>query len=135
MRYLSVLCFLLISFSCIGKQASSERKRIFYVDADSGSDANSGHSPELEWAGLEKVNETIYQSGDQILFNAGTKYKGQLVLNGSGNQNHPIMVDKYGDGARPLIEAEGNFSEALIIKNLKFWNVQNLECTNSGIIK
>ena len=57
------------------------------------------------------------------------------MLNGSGNQNHPIMVDKYGDGAKPLNEAEGNFSEALLIKNVEFWNVQNLECTNSRIIK
>ena len=57
------------------------------------------------------------------------------MLNGSGNQNHPIMVDKYGDGAKPLNETEGNFSEALLIKNVEFWNVQNLECTNSRIIK
>ena len=61
MRHLPILFILLIFFSCTEKQVSSESKNIFYVDATNGSDANSGHSPESAWAGLEKVNETIFQ--------------------------------------------------------------------------
>ncbi|MCK5370519.1 MAG: hypothetical protein KAQ62_18280, partial [Cyclobacteriaceae bacterium] len=132
MRYLIILFILLLFFSCTEKQVSSESKNIFYVDANNGSDANSGNSPESAWAGLENVNETIFHPGDIILFKAGTSYKGQLVLNGSGNKNHPVIIDKYGKGNKPMIEAEGNYSEALLLKNVEYWEVQNLELTNNG---
>lgn len=132
MRYTSILFILIIFFSCSEKQVSNRENKIYYVDAINGSDVNPGHSPELAWAGLGKVNETTFQPGDKILFKAGTSYKGQLALKGSGTQDYPISVDMYSDGTKPLIEAEGNFSEVLLIRNVEFWEVQNLELTNNG---
>ena len=47
----------------------------YYVDAENGNDANSGHTPESVWATLEKVNQTIFQPGDKVLFKAGSSWK------------------------------------------------------------
>lgn len=132
MRNTYILILIAIFYSCSEKQNDNEADRMFYVDAISGQDTNSGQSPESAWASLYKVNETTFKPGDQIYIKAGTSYKGQLVLKGSGTPKQPIFVDMYGEGAKPLIEAEGNFSEALLIKNVEFWNVQNLELTNDG---
>lgn len=130
MRYLTILFILTTFFSC--SENREEISRIFYVDANNGNDSNSGLSPDSSWLSLDKVNASVFRTGDKILIKAGTSYRGQLNLKGSGTQDQPIIVDMYGDGDKPLIEAEGNFSEALLLKNVEFWEVQNLELTNDG---
>ncbi len=104
----------------------------YYIDGERGNDSNSGLSLKEAWQTLENANSTIFSNGDSILFRAGTSYIGQLVVHGSGSRSHPIVVDKYGEGNKPLIKAEGKFSEALLLKNVQFWEVNNLELTNYG---
>lgn len=109
-----------------------DKGRNFYIDSSAGNDQNDGLSQSSPWKNLEKVNETVFRPGDKILFKAGTRYQGQLRPQGSGSVEHPIIIDRYGDGDRPLIASEGKFSEALLIKNQEYWEVNNLELTNTG---
>ena len=44
----------------------------YYVDSTSGNDENNGTSENAPWKSLEKVNSTVFQPGDQILFKTGS---------------------------------------------------------------
>jgi hypothetical protein len=100
-----------------------------------GQDAFSGTDPAHAWKTLDRVNRTIFTAGDRILFQAGGRFPGQLAPHGSGKEGAAIIVDAYGDGAKPLIEAAGSYPEALLLKNREYWEVNNLELTNTGLIR
>ena len=73
----------------------------YYVDAENGSDANSGTSPDQAWQTLEKVNSHVFYGDDQLLFKAGNTWTGKLWPKGSGVDGHPIRIGSYGEGAQP----------------------------------
>jgi hypothetical protein len=78
------------------------------------------------------LNSRTFEPGDRILFRAGTRYSGQFKPRGSGEQGRPIVVDVYGDGAKPAIDGDGKALEALVLENVEQWEVNNLEITNTG---
>jgi len=104
----------------------------FYVDSTDGNDNYSGTSPEQAWKSLVPVNSTIFVPGDKILFKAGTSYTGQLKPQGSGEPNEPIIIDMYGDGNKPRINGEGLFLETVLLENVEYYEISNLEITNTG---
>ncbi|MCG8307133.1 MAG: right-handed parallel beta-helix repeat-containing protein [Cytophagales bacterium] len=106
--------------------------KTFYVDSASGDDTDSGNSPSAAWASLEKVNDHLFKPGDKILFKCGTEYQGQLIPKGIGNDENPIVIDMYGNGAKPRIEANGKFDAALKLYNVAYWEINNLMITNTG---
>jgi hypothetical protein len=106
--------------------------RTFYVDSRQGSDANAGTSPAAAWKSLEKVNATLFHPGDRILLRSGSEWGGQLWPKGSGAEGSPIIVDMYGGGVKPVIHGVGRVEDAVLLKNQEYWEIQNLEITNSG---
>lgn len=107
----------------------------YYVDSETGNDNNSGNSPGQAWKTLEKVNKKIFKPGDQILFKTATHYKGRLKLNGSGNNHAPIVVGMYGEGPKPIIHGQGRELEAVLLHNEHYWEIRDLEVTNTGPIR
>lgn len=112
--------------------APQEGPTVYYVDSQSGDDSHDGLSATSAWATLERINSQIFKPGDRILFRAGTHYKGQLAPQGSGTTFKPIVVDLFGGDERPIISAEGKFHEALLLENQEYWEINNLELTNTG---
>ena len=104
----------------------------FYVDSRLGNDASTGTSPGMAWKSLDKVNATIFHPGDRILLRCGSTWSGQLWPKGSGAEGSPITVDMYGGGVKPVIHADGRVEDAVLLKNQEYWEIQNLEITNSG---
>lgn len=105
----------------------------YYVDAVNGNDNNSGTSVGAAWKTLEKVNETTFTAGDKILFKAGCSWVGQLYPKGSGANGSPIIIDKYGTGANPVIIGNTDTSPdgaAVLLKHQQYWEIRNLEITN-----
>jgi len=78
------------------------------------------------------VNGVEFGPGDRILFRAGATFSGRFHARGSGRADAPIVVDRYGEGDKPLIAAEGKFHEALLLENQDYWEVRNLQLTNTG---
>jgi len=101
-----------------------------YVDSAGGDDGNAGTSPEEAWQSLDRVNTRVFAPGDRVLLRAGTRYTGQLCVKGSGRAEMPIVVDSYGEGPKPRIDAEGRYREAVLVHNVEHWEVRNLELTN-----
>jgi hypothetical protein len=87
--------------------SSCSTDKVYYIDAENRNNRHSGQSPDAAWASLEKVNETIFQPGDQILFKAGAQWEGQLELKGSGTSEAHIRVNRYGKGKNPAIHGKG----------------------------
>ncbi len=108
----------------------------FYVDSGSGDDAQSGKTLAQPWKTLERVNQQTFHPGDRILFKAGSHYRGQLKPQGSGavenGKTNVILIASYGGSERPRIDAEGEHLDALLLRNVEFWEVQDLEITNLG---
>jgi len=104
----------------------------FYVDSRGGNDANTGMSPAAAWKTLDKINATTFEPGDRILLKSSSVFRGQLWPKGSGTEGHPIRVDMYGGGVRPVINGDGLFEDAVLLKNQENWEIANLEITNTG---
>src|SRR5205807_3350931 len=105
---------------------------IYYVDSKTGDDANSGTSPDHSWKTLARVNQAVFHGGDRILLKSGSIWTGQLWPKGSGSAEHPIVVDKYAGDAKPVINGSGLAEDAVLLKNQEYWEIRNLEITNTG---
>lgn len=125
MKIIFAFLFMFLLFSCSNKAA-------YFIDAENGDDTNSGHSPKTAWKSLEKVNNTTFIPGDNIYFKAGNSWKGQLELKGSGTFETPIQINKYGQGTNPAIHGNGEKLHTLLLHNVEYWEVRNLEITNTG---
>lgn len=104
----------------------------YYVDSINGSDLNDGKSETRAWKSLERVNNAnSFQPGDRILLKAGCTWLGQLWPKGSGNATAPIIIDMYGEGNKPIINAGGETTvSAVYLYNQEYWEIRNLEVTN-----
>ena len=112
--------------------SSSLLAKTYYVNATIGDDNNSGTSETKAWKTLWKVNQQVFKPGDKILFAAGTSFLGTLKFKGSGKKGKPILVDRYGKGGNPIINGLGWSEATLLLYNVEYWEVRNLEITNQG---
>ena len=127
---------LLLALAFLAPGLGRAAAAVYYVDSQSGDDARSGTAPAQAWKSLEKVNAQVFQPGDQILFKAGTHYSGQLKPQGSGeladNKALVIKLGKFGKGPKPRLDGEGRFLDTLLLRNVEYWEVEELEITNLG---
>ena len=111
----------------------------YHIDSAKGADAHSGLTPAEPWKSLERVNRQVFRPGDVIRFKAGTRYTGQFKPQGSGQaidgKVTPIVVGQYGEGPRPRIDGGGKVLDAVILRNLEYWELEDLEVTNLGPVR
>jgi hypothetical protein len=102
-----------------------------YFVSPSGSDTNSGLSPSQAWQSVSRVNQQIFQPGDNILFARGGRYPGSLQPQGSGSPGSPISMGAYGrTGNLPVIDGTGQEAGVRIF-NQQYWMIDSLEITGS----
>ena len=112
----------------------SAQQRTYFV-SPGGDDSSDGLSVEGAWKTIAKVNGTVFQPGDKILFESGATFKGQLKPRGSGSEGNPIVLSSYGGGERPVIdfgEAEG---AGILLENISYWEVKGMEVTSGAPFK
>lgn len=117
---------------------------IYYVDATMGQDTNNGTSPETAWKSIDRVNQEVFQPGDQILFKAGEEWTGALKPQGSGVDGAPIVIASYGEGKKPLLKPGADWkishmnvanrtiwgptvNNVITFLNQEYWEVRDLE--------
>ncbi len=125
-KLINVISLLLLMANCSLAGAN------YYVNSFSGEDSNNGLNKETPWKSLLNVNNHEFKHGDNIFFAAGTNYEGQLYPKGSGIEGLPIRIDRYGEGANPAIHGNGQKDYTLLLYNVEYWEVRNLEITNQG---
>lgn len=99
---LGILAVLLL---CSGAVQATD----YYV-SPSGSDWNSGKSPEKPWKSIGKVNGRTFEAGDRILFEGAKTFKGSLKFNAkdSCTPDNPVTVGSYGGGRATINSGSKN---------------------------
>ena len=120
-RYLSAILML---------AATSLSAETYYVDSARGDDANAGTRAAQAWRSLEAVNGRELAPGDEVRFVAGGVWRGTLAPRGRGAAGRPVLLGRYGDGARPRIE--GTDEDAVRLRNFPHAVLESLEITNRG---
>lgn len=128
MKWRILLLSLLFCYGSYGQNGF----RSYYLDSENGNDDHSGRTDSEAWQSLDRLNEMEFRPGDQIFLKAGSEFKGQFEPQGSGSKSHPIIVDRYGEGENPVIHGQGGKQYTLLLKNVEYWEVHNLEITNQG---
>lgn len=117
---------------------------VYYVDSVNGDDSFDGQSPETAFRSIEKVNTIQFMPGDQLLFKAGCEWTGALKPQGSGIEGKPILIDRYGEGDRPVLKPGADWTQpyfnsnknffynkqvnnVITFYNQSYWEVRNLE--------
>ncbi|WP_145134446.1 Ig-like domain-containing protein [Paenibacillus sp. Y412MC10] len=129
---MTLIVSMVCSFFTALPQAAMASGTTYYVDSTGGDDGNNGTSQGSAWKTLDKVNATTFSPGDKILFKAGESWNGRLWPKGSGEEGSPIIIDRYGEGSKPLIAGVTSELEAVFLKNQQYWEISNLEVTNSS---
>ncbi len=106
----------------------------YYVDAINGDDKNNGRSKNTPWKTLYNVNIRTYKPGDSILLKSGSTWESRLVLKGSGKEGSPIVLSSYGEGAKPHIMGNGKVNQVILLDNVDFWKINNIEISNKTTV-
>jgi hypothetical protein len=74
----------------------------YYVSA-SGSDSNSGTSPDQAWKTVRQANRAVLAPGDGVLFQGGATFSDDTLMpERGGASGHPVVYGSYGDGRARL---------------------------------
>ena len=103
----------------------------YYVDSWRGDDANDGLSEARPLRSLNRINAGEFAAGDKILLRAGSRWRGFLSPGGSGAAGQPIVIDQYGRGPKPRINAEGSSLATVFLSNCEYIEVRNLDVANT----
>lgn len=123
-----------------------------YYVSGTGSDSNSGTSQGSPWRSIARVQQQMsaLQPGDQVLFQRGAVYAGELSIYCNGTAAAPVTFGAYGTGEAPIISGgvpvtnwvqyQGNIWRAPIAAAVKYLMVNNEPMTlarypNSGWLR
>uniref|UniRef100_UPI00356B2B6C hypothetical protein n=1 Tax=Draconibacterium sp. TaxID=1965318 RepID=UPI00356B2B6C len=91
---------------------------------------------------FEKWSNHKFPPGSKVLFAAGELFTGQFILRGSGTAEFSNLVAAYEPESgkiftdwienKPVLQGEGKLSTVLLLKNGAFWEISNLEITNTN---
>lgn len=103
-----------------------------YHVSNRGSDDADGLTPATAWRSLSRVNQSTFQPGDKLRFQSGGQWTGQLRPKGSGIQDQPILLGRYGEGPLPRITMGNEEGPIVRFENQDFWEVSELEITGGN---
>ena len=111
----------------------------YYVDSSGGDDSHDGLSSDTPWKTLTKLQTVTFQPGAAIYLKSGSVWTmasgSEFHPLGSGSSGNPIVIDMYGGTTKPIIHGNGaKTSNALHLVNQQYWEINNLEITNSGAV-
>lgn len=110
---------------------AQQPSRTFYIDADNGSDNNSGLSAASAWQTIERLNQHDLQPSDRILFFGGQHHRGRIVLDSldCGTKEYPIIFSSFG-GKKADIHTE--HTSGILLQKTAHLIFAYLEVTGSG---
>lgn len=158
-RILAILCAVtmacssgIVSTPVYSFAQESTTGTTYYVSSINGNNKNSGTEQNKAWETLDKLNGLQLQPGDKILLEAGSIFDGYIHLKDvHGENENPIVISSYGDGAKPIIQANGDgiwyqdygkvldnayhkykgyVSSAILLYDVDYVEISNLEITN-----
>lgn len=108
---------------------------------------NSGEKDNLSTYYIENQEDfdtwsgTEFPKGSKILFASGSEFEGEFILKGSGDEENPNLVAAYDTETKtilrewienkPVINGLGKVNAPVYLYNGQFWEINNIEVTNS----
>ena len=84
----------------------------------------------------------VFPSGSKVLFDADASFSGQFILRGSGTEETPNLAASYNretgevftawSDNKSVIQGEGKVGSALKLFNGSYWEINNIEVTNTN---
>ena len=103
-----------------------------FVDATAGRDTNDGATPATAWQTLTQgERDDVPGRATRSASRRAAPGRARSRRKGSGSAAAPIVVDQFGTGAKPRIAAGASDLQPLLLQNLQYWEVNNLELTNT----
>jgi len=121
----------IFSYLLLGGAATSAGDTTYYVDSIDGHDDHKGISAQSVWKSLAKLDGIEFKPGDRILLRAGCRFAGSLHPRGAGVEGKPIVIDRYGDGADPVVAGQGKVENTIRLHDQQYWEIRNLTVTNT----
>lgn len=122
---------LLLAVLSFGLGASVHAQgQTYHVSMSTGDDSHPGTAG-LPLQSLEALNALSLGPGDSVLFKAGDVWQGMFWPKGSGSEEAPIFIGRYGPGNRPVIDGDG-YQACLLIYNDGYVVIDGLELTNEA---
>ncbi|OQP62261.1 CBM96 family carbohydrate-binding protein [Niastella populi] len=104
----------------------------YYLDAVHGNDKANGTTAATAWRTLKKLESVFLQQGDKILFKRGGVYKGSLFPKIIPASTAVTKIGAYGEGNKPILDAEGKESFVLMFFNTPCLEVADLTITQTA---
>lgn len=120
-----------ISVFMLAAVCTYSQSKTYFISPD-GNDNASGLSLKTAWKSLDKVNQTTFLPGDQILFESGRVWYGQLQPKGSGEEGKPIILSSYGGRDKPVINIGKAEGAGIRLFNQSWWEISNMEITSGA---
>lgn len=120
-----------ISVFMLAAVCTYSQSKIYFISPNGNDDA-SGLSLKTAWKSLDKVNQTTFLPGDQILFESGQVWHGQLQPKGSGKEGKPIILSSYGGREKPVINIGKAEGAGIRLFNQSWWEISNMEITSGA---
>lgn len=132
MNRIFLFSLLVLFFASCGSDNQFFRRN-YYVDAEIGSDNNSGRSARKPFKSLDRLRNFKVGPGDSILLRGGQRHRGSLILKDlHGTVAHRITLTSYGAG-KAVIEAGD--STAIHLNACSQIEVRRLRVNGSGRLK
>jgi hypothetical protein len=110
----------------------------YYIN-NNGNDSNNGTSTSSPWKTIDKINNWTFLPGDQILFQGGQTFYGNVTIDESGSSGNLIKISSYGEGKASIDAGAGSgifiynqgmvWVDSLVLYGV--WNSSN-QSGNSG---
>ncbi|KJD37221.1 hypothetical protein PW52_01955 [Tamlana sedimentorum] len=126
----NILSIIVLSSAFLSAQTT------YFVDDVIGDDVNNGIQKNTPFKSITRINQLILKPGDSVLFRRGGKWVGNLSPKGSGSKNKHIVLGAYGNGAAPVLNANGIISEGentsytIKLFNQEYIEIRDLQIRN-----
>jgi len=122
------ICIIILAGTVLSSTCPAET---YYLDSQRGNDANSGKTETSAWRSLEKANSATFKAGDRILLKRRSRFPGGLRLKLQGTEEAPVVIEAFGEGSDPVIDAAGYLAGVQLIGS-HYVIVRDLEITADG---
>ncbi len=123
-------CLLAGVLGLLPATAGTTGGREYFVRSDGHDDA-AGTSPAAAWHSIDRVNNAQLSPGDQVWFEGGQSFPGNLHLTASdaGSPEAPVVIGSRGPGRAELLAGNGN---GITVENAANVRLENLVVHGAG---
>lgn len=129
-EFIPVLTVVVASL-CLEASAEQLGGRVFYLDSRDGRDQGDGRTAAAAWKTLARASDAKFQPGDTLRLKRGSRFAGGLKLTVKATAERPFVIEAFGIGADPVIDAKGVLAGVHLI-NSQHAVVRDLEITADG---